>query len=234
MLQHRDPHWSHYYTSLQYLCNFWHIAYLLTHCLLPSIIWSKQWLDNNIEKVTDCPIHPAWFSLKEQTESTQKSYHLTLIWQVHRRKGIEQEDADACHCSRPLLGHFSKQDVVAKQMRCPGEFLGGPILEEQKLFLQALQLVNYVHLQKQSESSKIQHLTLNSSDKILVENRNIPKSFSSIRNLFKMYSHLPISTVIEILLTSALVKFHLLASLSELEKMSLVCQLSNLWINRFA
>lgn len=80
MLQHRDPHWSHYYTSLQYLCNFWHIAYLLTHCLLPSIIWSKQWLDNNIEKVTDCPIHPAWFSLKEQTESTQKSYppHLDM------------------------------------------------------------------------------------------------------------------------------------------------------------
>lgn len=41
----------------------------------------------------------------------------------------------------------------------------------------------------------------------------IPKSFSSVRNLFKMYSHLVMSIMIEILLTSDLVKFQLSVSL---------------------
>lgn len=60
------------------------------------------------------------------------SHQLTLIQQVHRRRGTEPADEDACRHSPPLIGQISKWDVRAEPKQFLDELRVWPVLEGRK------------------------------------------------------------------------------------------------------
>lgn len=102
-------------------------------------------------------------------------------------------------------------DAKEEQIMFPNEFQDEQALVVQISLLPILQAVTNADLHVQcrlSEGLKMERRN-DTSIEIL---RSLPKSFSSVKNFPNMNSHLDMSTMIENLLTSHLVKFQSLVS----------------------